>query len=307
MTTRSMRSAFTPLRWFAFLALSLSLVASALGLPMTVRNTAIDALAGYASEGPQLDRALERLGFGPPAAPERRILAQMPSIRKVEAAYYAAEEARPNLGGREFLARLRAEIAVDFPAIAAEPSLSILDLVLLPPPPQPFKRKARFMARPPSPTWEMITTIAKYGGSGLGSQRFLLVKHFQMSDERAYEVLRSSDTFADALQQAYSEAGENGDKNLRSLASSVVKQYPAAQHEPAVAALYEGRVAPWAAAGALAGAAAMGAWYIDKDGRFRRGPAGPSGTGPSPSADPPRSPYTPRPPPYRPPPRPFRP
>lgn len=295
------------IRLLALIAASLCIVANAFGLPMTVRNAAVDALVHYVAEGPLLDRALERLGFAPPAAPAKQILAQMPAIRKIEAAYYAAEEARPNMGGREFLARLRTEIAVDHPAITDEPSLHVLDHVRLPPPPQPFKRKAASLLKPPSPLWEMIMTIATYSQSGLGSQRYLLVKHFQLSDERAYEVLRSSDTFADALQRVYADAGENGDKNLRSLAASIVERHPAAQHEPAVAALYEGRLPPWAAGGAMAGAAA-GAFFVDKDGKLSWGRSTTGGTGARPFSEPPPGPYTPpRPPTYRPPPRPIRP
>lgn len=305
MTTPRISPIFPWGRLIASLALLLCLVESAIGLPVLVRNAAVDALSGYVNEGPRLDRMLERVGFAPPAAPEKQIMSRMPAIRKIEAAYFAAEEARPNGGGKEFLARLRAEIAADFPAIHAEASLQMLSTVRLPPPPQPFQRKVTSTTRPPSPIWEMIRSIANYSSTGLGSQSGLLVIHFQMPEERAYEILRSSDTFADALQRAYTESGTNGDKNLRSLAVAVVKEHPAAKYEPAVDSLFKGRASRWAAglAGAGAAAAAAGAWYVDKNGTFRQRSAGLS-----PSADPPTRPYTPPPRQYRPPPpRPFRP
>ena len=200
----------------------------------------VEAVAKYhafATDG--LDQRLRDLGYVPPA--DDTVWAAFPAVRKIEAAFVAAEEAAPG-GGQRFLALLARALAQEYEAIRYEPALATY-----------FDDGPIRAVAFANIGWDgiadgtlgvverqAIAVVAKYAeGSGpLGGIQGVLSTHFDLTGDRAYEILRSSRSPAEALERGYleiaaSRSEANARMSLLRLIDEVQVVYPAALSEPA--------------------------------------------------------------------------
>jgi hypothetical protein len=117
---------------------------------------------------------------------------------------------------RDFLRRLAASSGIDSDSPA----------VLSVPPADPSKVHSG-----------AITTLAKYLASGikLDGLHGVLKDYFSLTDDQAYEVLRSESSPENALRIAIAAKGESAHKSLEQLSHALADAYASARHEPTLA------------------------------------------------------------------------
>lgn len=200
------------------------------------QSNALKALSQYVVGPVDLtDRYLNELGYTPFV--DAAEFARWPAIRKIEAAYLAAEQAELSKGGERFLAMMSKALAQEYRAARSEAALGSYidvrdspDTIRFAPPPQ-GKRVAR------APHVEAIKVLSRYcAGGPLGSTDLVIERYFGLDASRAFEILRGSRSSEDALLTAFAEVPEaEREGKLRVLTRDVSKHYRSVRYETALA------------------------------------------------------------------------
>lgn len=200
---------------------------------------AIAALAEYfGASGDAVTRSLDSYGYKPPVP--LPTWQRFPVIKKLEYACAAAETADPNGGGDRLLALLSQNLAQQYESVRHTPELrSFVGS-------QQTTRRIEFKNPPPGtiqvrPLPKKITRaidkIAEYtAASPIGDPQSILVKHFDLTREQAYDVLRQSNSHAEAFKLALNNhvPKERRRVVIAKLANDVSQHYESVHYEPAL-------------------------------------------------------------------------
>ncbi len=179
-----------------------------------------------------------------PAVPEA-IWRHFPPVRKLEAAYLAAERMAPG-GGERMLALLSREMAQRFEAVRYEPALR--EYMDRPASPVGYRPQAvdPVSVRLPARATAAIDALAKYAeGGALGGTRGILQHYFDLPPTKVYEILRTSGNATEALRRGYLEIPEGmREARLQRVAADVRASYESARHVAALEAVAKGSPVP---------------------------------------------------------------
>lgn len=211
------------------------LAGSALG-QTGVEKSAIEVIARYfrASGADSVDHRLKETGFATNVAKAR--WQQLPALTKIETAWRAAEAARPG-GGQELLALLSRNLARTYDGVALEPSLKgYLDQTA--PKTIKFAFGKASTSSPTSEARQAIRTIASYvGGGAFGSEHEVMIRYLGLSPDEAHDVLRSSESTSEAIEQAWSRLSPAKQQAaMAQMTQDLRAAYSGAQYEPALKA-----------------------------------------------------------------------
>jgi hypothetical protein len=201
---------------------------------------AISALSKYFDTvSPRLDMLLLRTGFQAGAQINWR---QRPTIRKIETAYLMADAGAPP-PAEELLVVLAHELAKEYESV--KDPLSPLNPYANRPPPQrrtfnyhtPVAGENALAWNPDNKTVSAINELAKYfEANALGGVQGAMLNYLHLPENVAYELLRTADTNAQALQLALSYVPERERKpRLAALISAVEEISESARAEGAFA------------------------------------------------------------------------
>jgi len=207
---------------------------------------ALIAAATYTTDSDRATELLTQAGYIPSGTGWR----EYPAVRKLETAYLAAETAQTG-GGSRLLARVTSLLGETYPVrhdaalkalVGADDGVPIryAPLVLA------GGRVADF------PTQTQILALAKYADAGaVGGAQGILQFYFEVPDQIAYDILRTSNTTAEALQRGWNwvpEAQRN--PALARLVGDFQAIYPTVRHDPHLRPYLEGATPTVAAASA---------------------------------------------------------
>ena len=217
------------------------LIVTAVG-QQEIPGEALDALAQYqVLSAVELDARLTDLGYTPSG--DLELWRGYPPVRKLESAFLAAEESASG-GGQAFLALLSRALAQEYEGVRHEPALASYLSGDAP-------QAVAFASREPVPAQatvvddrarKAIMTLAWYAGDSpsFGGTEGVLLWHFRIAEDRAYEILRTSATATEALNRAYAEVTDSlstevASQRLSTLIRDVESVYSAARDEEAFA------------------------------------------------------------------------
>ena len=198
------------------------------------------------------DQQLKELGYNHPGIPDE-IWGGYPSVRKIEAAYLAAEaaekgsfveeakeeeakdaEAAEKSGGRRFLALMSKTMAQQYESAGKHPALR--DFVEEAKDAKPVK--FAILERPadsPLPTLhrterDAVDALAHYCEGGEIGPRAALVDHFRLDVNQAYDIMRRSRSTAEMLTQGLQAVPEKDrPEAMRRLVGEAVRVYEGAR------------------------------------------------------------------------------
>jgi hypothetical protein len=164
---------------------------------------------------------------------------QFPSVRKLETAYMAAETASPGHGGEKLLALLASDLAQQYEGIRAEPALTdYLRRAASITTPVRFANRPAELAMPhlSQPVEAAIDTLSQYCSRGPGgTPQSILKTHFGLSEDTAYQILRQSNSNAEAFKRAMTYVPEQERTGaLKSLISHLTPKFETLPHEPSL-------------------------------------------------------------------------
>jgi hypothetical protein len=161
---------------------------------------------------------------------------QFPSVRKLETAYIAAENAAPNHGGYRLLALVAQDLARQYEGVRNEPSLQTYLSTPRSSTPIRFKNPVATAATPNlTPSVEAaINTLSQYCERGPGgTPQSILQTHFNLSPETTYHILRESSSNAEAFKRAMTYVPEKERAPLiQSLISQLARSFESVNYEP---------------------------------------------------------------------------
>jgi hypothetical protein len=207
---------------------------------------AIAAIADIAS-GPlnSADRHLGNLGF---ELPTQRGWAHLSAVEKIRFACEAAETAAagtrpPGEATTAVLARMSRSLAQQYAAVRAEKDLQ--PYLRYPAPDTiAFAAVGSGPAAPPEATWlkaperVAIAKLANYAESGVGhlGGHGILTKHFNLTDDAAFDLLRSSGSVEKALTDAIASFNPDArDRALAGAAQDYAEAYGSLRADPDLA------------------------------------------------------------------------
>ena len=197
---------------------------------------AVIAVAQYTSHRGLIDQLLRDAGFTP------AVLGWdgFPVLRKVETAYLSAERAGAGQGGM-LLATLARGVNREYAAAGYHPALAQLigerafagplSFAVVSSVPQTW--------RPSLQARQQILAISYYAeGGAIGGPQGVLQQYFELSDENVYDILRTSNTTAEAIERglAYVPEAERNPR-LATLARDVMEAYPNAKRDARIIAI----------------------------------------------------------------------
>jgi hypothetical protein len=196
---------------------------------------AVLAVAEYTSHRGLIDQLLGQAGYLP-SAPG---WSGYPTLRKLETAYLAAEGARAG-NGAMLLAQLARGVSDEYGSAAMHPALAPLIRQAS----QPRIDFTKIVAvppswRPPSQVQAQIQAISYYAeGGGIGGPQAILRHHFELPDDQVYDILRTSNTTAEAIERglAYVPEAERHPRLVR-LARDITEAYPNARRDGRLGAM----------------------------------------------------------------------
>jgi len=190
-----------------------------------VQSAAIERLAAYASSGPDnVGQMLNNIGFRP-SVPGFKAF---PAVRKIESAYFAAEEGEKGTG-ELVLALLSKQVCENYESAREDPTLKQYAVLSADP------SRLHFATPPSNPmpgpeVRSAITTLADYSdGNALGGPQGVLRDYFGLSPNRVYEILRTSDSTAAAIAQGLNWVPESErHRKLADLVAEIDRAYDGA-------------------------------------------------------------------------------
>lgn len=209
----------------------LAWAAVAIAVPLSdAHKQALHVIAEYAHGSVDLaTHYLAKLGFrySPPIGED--VWSEFPTVRKIEAAYVAAEAAAPDKGGQVLLFKLANELAQDFAAIRKEAALQAIFKSTFAAPETLEFRQPPAQAPPPlpKPIRDAVKVVSHYASGGaVGDSPRLFARYLQVSEDEAYEVLRSSETHEQALERGlFRHSSAKQVEILRRMTQDLNRQY----------------------------------------------------------------------------------
>jgi len=185
----------------------------------------------------RVDQMLKHMGYIPANEDAWR---SFPAVRKLETAYLAAQNVDPQ-GGERMLALLASDLAMQYEAVRYDPALGPL---LQSTPAQSTPILFKNSVPPPDPSaWipppriaAAIDSLSRYsGGNALGGTHGVLRDYLGLPPEKAYEILRSSSSDAEAFQRAVNWVPESQRlPRLSQLVAALDRAYEAPRHDKAL-------------------------------------------------------------------------
>jgi hypothetical protein len=194
--------------------------------PLTpAEKAAIEIVAAHSSSGPDnIGQMLNGIGYSPDIPGFKAF----PVVRKIEAAYLAAEQGKPG-SGKLVIALLSKQIGNKYESARQDPTLKFY--AALPADPTQLKFvEAISRPRPGPQVTTAIATLADYSdGNALGGPQGVLRDYFGLPADRVYDILRSSDSTADAITKGINWVPESQrHRRLSDLVAEIDRAYDGA-------------------------------------------------------------------------------
>jgi hypothetical protein len=164
--------------------------------PLTpAEKAAIERVAAHASSGADnVGQMLNGIGYSPDIPGFKAF----PAVRKIEAAYLAAEQGTPG-SGKLVIALLSKQIGNKYESARQDPTLKLFAALSADPTQLKFV-DATSRPKPGPQVTSAIATLADYAeGNALGGSQAVLRDYFGLSSDRVYDILRNSESTADAI------------------------------------------------------------------------------------------------------------
>jgi hypothetical protein len=216
---------------------------------------AIAAIADVSSGGfNSADKHLRKLGFELPAD---RGWSRLSAVEKIRTACQAAETAAattlaPGEATTAVLAKMSRSLAQQYPAVRAEPDLQAY-LRYPAPDTIAFSAATSGVAALHQGTWltasqrSAIAKLANYAESGVGylGGHGVLTRHFNLTDDEAFDLLRSSGSVEKALIDATKPLSTDArDRALAATVQDYVQVYPSLRPDPDLAPYLQASSSP---------------------------------------------------------------
>lgn len=200
---------------------------------------AVESLAKYAHPSSnKTELALKKIGFQPPAYMSSKEWTSFPAIRKIETAFFSAENKAKGNGGK-FLALLAKNLSQEYESASTEPSFKSLKQYN----PNSFSgfraisKSKLAKSSLPDDMRKAISGISKYTDNGaMGGVRSILKHKLNLPEKQVYEILRTSKSNAEVLEKGLSSYSSDPVKQrnkLKGLVTDLQNSYDGAKKEPA--------------------------------------------------------------------------
>jgi hypothetical protein len=158
-------------------------------------KAAIETVAAHASSGPDnIGQMLNGIGYNPDIPGFKAF----PVVRKIEAAYLAAEQGTPG-SGQLVIALLSKQIGNKYESARQDPTLRRYAALSADPTQLKFV-EATSRPKPGPQVTKAVATLADYAdGNALGGPQGVLRDYFGLPADRVYDILRNSDSTAAAI------------------------------------------------------------------------------------------------------------